>query len=441
VAVGSVEVYAANRRLRRRLSALWRSTKRKLYRLVDWPIRQFPIHTIRTKLWLVPPLMGWRRRRYLPPMRGWLQNEAISVPPALLTQPGIRRDRAEEARVEERDPLRSWLLRHVDTLESIFRWGWAYQLPMAPRRFRLERAAQRLAAVPPAAIVPADDPAELTREVKELAATLGINACGIAAYDTKYTFLERQKHKVGERIVVCVLESNWAATQKAPSALAEKAQLAANVELSRRMLELEKFLKSRGYKVRQSNHDHVILHYAVESGLGQLGVNGQVLTPFAGSRCRFATLDTDAPLLLDGPVDFGVPPVCDACQVCVRRCPSGAIPKTRALYRGVEKAKINTARCAPTVAKAHHCAVCMKVCPVQRYGLQPVLDEFARSGRILGKDTNELEEYVFEGRLYEVGERPKLKNEWFTEIPYEDEARAARRAKNEPQEKELSFED
>lgn len=418
--------------------ATWRLAKYKLYELADWPIRRMPIHTIRTKLWLVPPLMGWRRRQYLPPMRVWPAGE-FAVPEALRSIPGIPRLPDEEERFERESPIKSWLIRHADTLEAIFRYGWAYQLPMAPRRFRVEREAKRIAAIPTGAVRSRENPKELTAALKQRVAELGINACGIAAYDVKYTFVEKRDMKVGDRVVVCVLESNWDATQTAPSSLSEKAQLAANVELAKRMLELEVFLKERGYKVRQTNHDHVILHYAVEAGLGQLGVNGQVLTPAAGSRVRFASLDTDAPLLLDGPVDYGVQAVCDACQICVRRCPSGAIPKSRAYYRGVEKAKINTSRCAPTVAKAHHCAVCMKVCPVQRYGLRSVLDEFERSGRIVGKDTNELESYEFEGRLYQVGERPKLRNEWFTEIPYEDDARAERRAVRKAE--SLTFED
>jgi epoxyqueuosine reductase QueG len=189
------------------------------------------------------------------------------------------------------------------------------------------------------------------------------------------------------------------------------------------MVELERFLKQRGYRVRQTNHDHVILHFAVEAGLGQLGMNGQVLTPHAGSRVRFASLDTDAPLLLDGPVDYGVEKICDACEICVRRCPSGAIPKSRFYYRGVHKAKIHSSRCAPTIAKAHHCSICMKVCPVQRYGLRAVADEFSSSGRILGKDTNELEAYRFEGKVYPAGERPRLRREWFEDVPYNEDAR------------------
>ena len=138
------------------------------------------------------------------------------------------------------------------------------------------------------------------------------------------------------------------------------------------------------------------------------------------------TLTTDAPFEFDQPVDYGIPAVCDACQVCVRRCPSGAIPRTRKYYRGVEKAKLNTARCFPVVAQANGCAICMKVCPVQRYGLGPVMDEFKLTGKILGKDTDELEGYTFGGRFFPAGKRPELRTEWFNPegFPFDPERKA-----------------
>jgi epoxyqueuosine reductase QueG len=144
-----------------------------------------------------------------------------------------------------------------------------------------------------------------------------------------------------------------------------------------------------------------------------MGVNGQVLTPQAGSRTRVLTLTTNAPFDFDNPVDYGINKICDECQICVRRCPSGAIPGKRKYYRGIEKSKLNTARCFPVVAQAHGCAICMKVCPVQRYGLEAVRDEYVRTGRILGKDTEELEAYTFQGKRYGPGARPILRREWF----------------------------
>jgi epoxyqueuosine reductase len=43
----------------------------------------------------------------------------------------------------------------------------------------------------------------------------------------------------------------------------------------------------------------MFIAYAVAAGLGQLGLNGQLLSPYAGSRCRLNVLTTNAPLVCE----------------------------------------------------------------------------------------------------------------------------------------------
>lgn len=52
----------------------------------------------------------------------------------------------------------------------------------------------------------------------------------------------------------------------------------------------------------------------------------------------------------------------------------------------------------------------MKVCPVQKFGLEPVLEEFESTGRILGKGTDELEGYDWpiDGQHYGPDETPRV---------------------------------
>jgi epoxyqueuosine reductase len=92
---------------------------------------------------------------------------------------------------------------------------------------------------------------------------------------------------------------------------------------------------------------------------------------------------------------------------------TGAIPAVRSEHRGVVKAKLNTKRCLPLVGQAAGCSVCMKVCPVQRFGLTAVVTEYTASGRILGKDTDDLEGYDWplDGRHYGPGVSPRLPRE------------------------------
>ena len=62
----------------------------------------------------------------------------------------------------------------------------------------------------------------------------------------------------------------------------------------------------------------------VAAGLGQLGANGQLLSPHFGSRARLMMITTDAPVRYDKPVDYGVHAFCQKCLVCVDRCPGRA---------------------------------------------------------------------------------------------------------------------
>jgi hypothetical protein len=76
----------------------------------------------------------------------------------------------------------------------------------------------------------------------------------------------------------------------------------------------------------------------------------------------------------------------------------------------VIKAAIKPERCFPVVVHNHGCAICMKVCPVQRYGLDAVVEQFRRDGTIKGRDTDELEGFDWpqDGRFYPAGSKPPI---------------------------------
>jgi epoxyqueuosine reductase len=255
-------------------------------------------------------------------------------------------------------------------------------------------------------------PAELTRGLKERGKEIGVSAVGVAIYDERWVFEPyRGDGEAGDRVVICIVEQNWEATQRIPSARSERSALNAYGRGIPLTDELAEFLRCRGYSARAGDAAGrmMVIPFAVAAGLGQLGLNGQLLSPFAGSRCRLFAITTNAPLVPDAPVDYGIPAICDSCQICVRRCPSGAIRSTRSSSRGVTKAKIKTERCVPMMVAADGCAVCMKVCPVQRYGLPAVIDEYRRTGEIKGKGTDELEGYHWpvDRMHYGPGEKPR----------------------------------
>jgi epoxyqueuosine reductase len=252
---------------------------------------------------------------------------------------------------------------------------------------------------------------------RAIAAEIGISAIGIAGKDVRYTFVDAAAQAVGDKVIVCVLEQNWEATQIIPGPVSEQTALSTNAELIELTIRLARALQGRGFRARAHTTEGigVVHHYAVESGLGQMGYNGQLLTPRAGSRCRLSIITTDAPLVTGAPRDFGIPGICSRCSSCVRNCPSGAIPNKAAPFRGVVKVKLNLPRCFPVVAQVHGCAICMKVCPVQRYGLGKVLDHFEETGKIVGVGDDELEGYDWPLNHvhFGPGERPSLPRSFF----------------------------
>jgi ferredoxin len=333
------------------------------------------------------------------------------IPADLLTCPGEQRDGEEEDRCSATDPLSDFFSVHPEASEFIVSHGRGFLLPTFPRVARAVQRVRQASRRAPAPRTGNIHPDELTGMVRAEARRIGLSRIGIAANDPRYTFETTDAEQL-PTVIVCLLEQDWELTQKIPSDEAEQAAFFGYAEGMSRSAALAGFLKDLGYRAAPQGltGDGIAIHYAIEAGLGQLGINGQLLTPEAGSRCRILMLTTDATLTFDRPVDYGLHGVCDECQACVRNCPVGAIPKARRPFRGVVKSKLNTARCLPVVAQAEGCAVCMKVCPVQRYGLDAILEHRTRTGEILGLGSDELEGYDWplDGRHYGPGETPKV---------------------------------
>ena len=367
----------------------------------------------RPKMWWIPHLPVALHPRRRSPARPW--TDTVAAPsPSLLTVPGVKLLPLLQQEAFDQAPLHDFIRLHPDMRSVASPTGemWASLLSTSPRLqaaarrrasfVRRRRLGQRIIA----------DPATLTAALRAEAARLGLAAVGVTAYDVKYNFAEYHGLNVGDTMIVGLLEQNYDSTQTVPSVRAEKAALTAYAGLEDRMVALAQWIQQQGYEARPEGFvgESMNIPYAVSAGLGQLGLNGQLLTPHAGSRCRLHVMSTNAPLEHDQPIDFGLEGVCDNCQICVRRCPPGAIPAVRKESRGVVKAKLNTKRCLPVMGKASGCSICMKVCPVQRFGLNAVLAEFESTGHILGKDTDDLEGYDWplDGRHYPPGRTPRI---------------------------------
>jgi Pyruvate/2-oxoacid:ferredoxin oxidoreductase delta subunit len=109
---------------------------------------------------------------------------------------------------------------------------------------------------------------------------------------------------------------------------------------------------------------------------------------------------TDAEVTYDKPIDYGIHAFCQVCQVCVNRCPGRALMRDKIWWRGLEKNKLYFKRCRPVMARYLGCGICMKTCPIQKYGMKNVMEHYADTGQVLGKGTHDLEGYTLEGKGY-----------------------------------------
>lgn len=352
-------------------------------------------------------------------------NGLVSIPVAeeLTTTPGIPKREVDLSFYSRTQPLESQTIEK--TADRV--WTWSVFSDEVAEYLNhhinatkpLVDIAERSADLPPTGT---PDPAgNITDEIRTKARELGFGEIGFTRYDRRYTFKVKKGWVKFEHAVCLAYEQDYRQTQTIPSMEAEYAHYGAYEEENKQGILLAEYIREKGYRAQihsPNDNSAPYIPMFVEAGLGQLGANGQLLSPHFGSRSRLMIITTDAPVDYDSPVDYGIHKFCDICQVCVNRCPGRALVKEKVWWRGAEKNKLMYERCRPVMAKYEGCGVCMKVCPIQRYGMEPVMKHYVETGEVLGKNTDNLEGYAFEDRggYFGPGELPKFDTEFF-EIP------------------------
>jgi len=267
---------------------------------------------------------------------------------------------------------------------------------------------------------------DVSQLIKDKARELGFVEVGITAFDPHYTYQsKREQTTLYPHFVALAYEQDFEPTQTIPSVDAEIVHSSTYRTEGAAALELGNFIRTLGYHAQVMGSGDSVTVYKplhVAAGVGQQGACGYLLTPHVGSRCRLVGLTTDANVSYDKPVDYGIHAFCQVCQVCVNRCPGRALMRDKIWWRGVEKNKLYFKRCRPVMARYLGCGICMKVCPIQKYGLGPVMDHYAATGQVLGKGTHDLEGYELEGKGYfGPGELPVFEPNFFSVMPHGNE--------------------
>ena len=98
-------------------------------------------------------------------------------------------------------------------------------------------------------------------------------------------------------------------------------------------------------------------HAAAAAGLGTIGMSSLLVTPRFGPRVRLSACLTEAAL---EPTPAPADPTCRFCNICVSKCPSGALdyPQNGETYT------INKFACRAYNDAAGGCSQCVRECPV-----------------------------------------------------------------------------
>jgi ferredoxin len=260
---------------------------------------------------------------------------------------------------------------------------------------------------------------DVTDAIRHKARELGYGEVGFTRNDRHYVYQSRKPLMKNDlpHAICLALEQDYDKTQTIPSKGGEETHFGTYADQGPLTMALADFILSLGYRVQVSGptwHYGPMIPMFVQAGLGQLGANGQLLSPHFGSRARLQIVFTDAKVTHDQPIDYGIHKFCQVCQVCVQRCPGRALMPEKVWYRGVEKNKLVFKRCRPVMARYMGCGICMKVCPVQKYGMQPVMEHYVETGEILGKGTDSLEGYALADKGYfGPGQLPSFTPDFF----------------------------
>ncbi len=213
----------------------------------------------------------------------------------------------------------------------------------------------------------------LTLLVKRVALFFGADLVGVAEVDRRWIYTDVKLPEHYRHVIILAFEMDLAAIERA-----NEGPYAAEVgfgysRMSTTALLVSEFLRILGFRaLPQGNEGALSIPLAVLAGLGEVGRSGLLITPEYGPRVRLAKVFTDAPLIPDCPVRFGVLEFCRECQRCALECPAGAIPlggptwngPTVSEEKGVYKWHVNHELCYRYWAEiGGSCGICIKVCP------------------------------------------------------------------------------
>ncbi len=214
---------------------------------------------------------------------------------------------------------------------------------------------------------------ETLEELAAYARSLGVSGIGYAP--VKDTHLFRESIVLFKHAIVFSMEMKKSEIEKAPSIRTIREIFRTYHELGRAVNLISEFLRGKGYNAQPiaaiSNNINLTL-LARDSGLGEFGKHGLLITKAHGPSVRLAAILTDIENLPQAqePGMGWIRSFCDSCNACVRACPAQAIYSTPVKLDDGSERHIDYKRCAMPFSKQNGCTVCIKECAFFKGGYE-----------------------------------------------------------------------
>lgn len=183
----------------------------------------------------------------------------------------------------------------------------------------------------PAGRLEVEDPAWMSRLIKQTGLMFGADIVRIAALDQRWVYRENDiSHPYA--IVVAVRHKS-SLLERAPSYFSWASNADTYSRLKLITTQLTDFIRGLGYDAMYretrggADPELNMVPLALDAGIGEFCRTGRVLSPEYGNNMRLKAVTTDLPLRPDKPVSFGVHDFCMACESCAKYCPAGAVPR------------------------------------------------------------------------------------------------------------------
>jgi epoxyqueuosine reductase len=207
--------------------------------------------------------------------------------------------------------------------------AWIVVSAMSRQAYSRERIGGRSSGIE-STYVP-EDVQEFTDQVKMAARLYGASIVGVTRLDRRWIYADSEGEllDIPEDIntaIVMGVEMDREMIKRSPSPLASAATGNGYSRMVFTTACLSEFLRDLGWQaIGCGNDTGLSIPLAIDAGLGEHGRNGMLMTPELGSRLRLCKVLTDAPLVPDRPIEFGVAEICERCGECAEACPADAI--------------------------------------------------------------------------------------------------------------------